>query len=88
MAYDGLGISERVREVLREHAGLVTDISRVAESADLFALGMSSYRAVEVMLALEEEFDIEFPEDMLEKSTFSTVGSIESAVRKLQVAHQ
>jgi acyl carrier protein len=35
------------------------------------------------MLALEEEFDFEFPERMLRKSTFESIASIRSAVDEL-----
>jgi acyl carrier protein len=35
------------------------------------------------MLALEGEFDIEFPDQMLNRSVFSSVAAIEAAVRKI-----
>jgi acyl carrier protein len=36
------------------------------------------------MLALEEVFQIEFPESMLRKSTFGSVSSIEAALHELR----
>jgi acyl carrier protein len=35
------------------------------------------------MLALEGEFDVEFPDQMLNRSMFSSVAAIEAAVRKI-----
>jgi acyl carrier protein len=35
------------------------------------------------MLALEDTFDIEFPERMLNKATFATVATIRAAVAEL-----
>jgi acyl carrier protein len=35
------------------------------------------------MLALEDRFEIEFPESMLRKSTFQSIGSIQEAVAEL-----
>jgi len=39
-----------------------------------------------VMLALEGAFDIEFPDHMLTRSVFSSVGAIRSAVEELTAA--
>jgi acyl carrier protein len=76
--------ADRVRAVLSEHARLPTDVSAVGVDDDLFQAGMSSHASVNVMLALEEEFDIEFPNEMLRKSTFESIGSILGAVGELQ----
>jgi len=37
-----------------------------------------------VMLALEERFDIEFPDHMLKRGIFESIGSIEAAVTEIQ----
>jgi acyl carrier protein len=44
---------------------------------------MTSHASVNVMLALEEEFDTEFPESMLNKSTFESVTAIRTALAGL-----
>ncbi len=38
------------------------------------------------MLALEDAFDVEFPDELLRKSTFASVGAIRSALTELGVA--
>jgi acyl carrier protein len=45
---------------------------------------MTSHAVVSVMLALEDAFDIEFPDQMLERSVFESVASIRAALRELQ----
>ena len=50
---------------------------------DLYQAGMTSHASVNVMLALEDEFDIEFPERMLRKSTFESVAAIRVAISEL-----
>ena len=55
----------------------------VEDSADLFAAGMSSHASVNVMLGLEDAFDIEFPDQMLKASVFESVSGIESALGEL-----
>ena len=36
------------------------------------------------MLALEDAFDIEFPEPLLKRSTFGSIAAIEEAITDLQ----
>ena len=38
------------------------------------------------MLALEDSFDIEFPDELLRKSTFASVKAIEGALTELGAA--
>lgn len=69
--------------VLTEHARLAVPAASLAPTDDLYVAGMSSHASVNVMLALEDAFDLEFPERMLRKSTFSSVGDICRAVQEL-----
>jgi acyl carrier protein len=73
-----------IREVLRGHARLRVDVDAIDERADLFQAGMSSHASVNVMLALEDHFDIEFPDEMLNRSAFESIAAIHSAVSQLR----
>ena len=44
--------------------------------ADLFEAGLDSQAVINVMLAIEERFDFEFPEDRLNRATFASIRSI------------
>jgi acyl carrier protein len=77
-------ITDGVRAVLRDHGRLPVDIESIGVDADLFAAGMSSHASVSVMLALEDSFDIEFPDAMLKRSVFETISSIDAAVREIR----
>jgi acyl carrier protein len=44
---------------------------------------MTSHASVNVMLALEGEFDIEFPDAMLTRAVFSSIAAIRTAVDSL-----
>jgi acyl carrier protein len=72
----------RIRSVLEKHGKLGTDAMQLSESDDLYAAGMTSLASVNVMLALESEFGVEFPDQMLNRSMFISVGAIEAALRK------
>ena len=77
-------LRSEVREVLRDHARLPEGIDGLADDADLFRAGMSSHASVNLMLALEDAFDVEFPDSMLKRSVFESVTRISLAVGQLQ----
>jgi acyl carrier protein len=77
-------VKTEIRRVLRDHARLPVDVEQLDDHADLFQAGMTSHASVNVMLALEDAFDVEFPDQMLKASVFQTVASIADAVGQLQ----
>ncbi|GAB4568482.1 MAG: acyl carrier protein [Rhizobacter sp.] len=76
-------IETQIRTVLREHARLSKPIDTIDSAADLYQAGMTSHASVNVMLALESAFDIEFADHMLKRSVFNSVASIRDAVAEL-----
>ncbi len=59
-------ISERVKKIVVEHLGV--EESKVVESASFIDdLGADSLDTVELVMAFEEEFEIEIPDDAAEK---------------------
>ncbi|HEY1511463.1 MAG TPA: acyl carrier protein [Solirubrobacteraceae bacterium] len=77
-------LASEIRRVLREHARLPVDIDNLGDQADLFRAGMSSHASVNVMLALEDAFDLEFPDNMLKRSVFESVAGIDAAIQELR----
>jgi acyl carrier protein len=73
-------MNARIRQVLQDHARLTRDMSTLRDTDDLYSAGMTSHASVGVMLAIEDEFGIEFPEALLRKQTFASVRAIEEAV--------
>ncbi|MDZ4693889.1 MAG: acyl carrier protein [Deltaproteobacteria bacterium] len=78
-------IPERVRKILAQHGRLGSDVAALADTADLYAAGMTSRASVNVMVALETEFNIEFPDAMLRRDVFESVAAISTAVASLHV---
>lgn len=76
-------MDETIRTILAEHGHLPVDVAKLRDEDDLYQAGMTSHASVNVMLALEDEFDIEFPEPMLRKSTFESVAAIRVAISEL-----
>ena len=76
-------IESKIRIILGEHGRLATDAAGLAATDDLYQAGMSSHASVNVMLALEGEFDVEFPDHLLKRSVFESIASIRSAIDEL-----
>ncbi|HUZ21945.1 MAG TPA: acyl carrier protein [Acidimicrobiales bacterium] len=74
---------DQIRQVLREHAKLPVDAGSIGAETDLYAAGLTSHASVNLMLALEDAFDVEFPQSMLRKQTFQSIGSIREALDSL-----
>ena len=70
----------RVRGILNQHARLSVDAGTLAETADLYAAGLSSFSTVQLMLALEEHFDVEFPDRLLNRRSFESIASISNVI--------
>ncbi|MEP7053931.1 MAG: acyl carrier protein [Actinomycetota bacterium] len=81
-------VEAEVRAVLAAHARLAGDPAGLDLHDDLYASGMTSHSTVNVMLGLEDAFDIEFPERMLRKATFGTISAISEAVAELRTGIQ
>ena len=80
-----LSVQARVRSVLKSFGGLQSDIDGLADDADLYAAGLNSHATVNLMLALEDEFDIELPDRLLRRKTFSSVSAIAEALGEVGV---
>ena len=78
-------MTDRVRQIIREHGRLAVDVDALGDEADLYEAGMTSHASVNLMLALEGAFDIEFPDSMLRRNVFESVSSISDALRSLGV---
>ncbi len=72
-----------IRTVLRDHGRLNKPVDQLDTAADLYQAGMTSHASVNVMLALESAFEIEFADHMLKRSVFNSVASIRDAVAEL-----
>ena len=59
-------VAERVKSIIVEHLGV--DEDKVTETASFIDdLGADSLDTVELVMAFEEEFEIEIPDDAAEK---------------------
>jgi acyl carrier protein len=74
-----------IRDVLRETGRLPGDVTALKPDDDLYRAGLTSHASVNVMLALEDAFDMEFPDALLKKSTFESISAIRAALESLGI---
>jgi acyl carrier protein len=72
----GLVVKKRIREIIKSHVHLGVPVDSVADSSNLYSAGMTSHSSVVLMLALENEFGLEFPATVLNRSVFESIDSI------------
>ena len=77
-------VTTQIRDVLKQHGRLSSDVDALPVEAGLYEAGMTSHASVNVMLGLEDAFDIEFPDRMLTRGVFESIASISAAVTELQ----
>ncbi len=73
-----------IKLILAKHGRLNSGVDSLDEESDLYHAGLTSLATVGLMLALEDEFDIEFPDSMLSRRTFSSIGTIADAIEELR----
>lgn len=76
--------SQKVREILTSHGRLSTSVDQLTDESDLYNAGLTSLATVGVMLTLEEEFDIEIPDNLLGRKTFESINSIVQVIEQLK----
>ncbi len=81
---DTAGMNTEIRKLVAEHARLGVEIDTLTDDASLYEAGMTSHATVNLMLALESRFDVEFPDSMLKRSVFESVATIATALTELQ----
>lgn len=74
---------QKVREILEKNGRLSTPVSELSDDSDLYNAGLTSLATVGLMLALEDEFNIEIPDSMLGRKTFSSIQAIVDVVERL-----
>ena len=75
--------TEAIKTILAEHGRLLVDVGQLNEDSDLYAAGLTSLSTVNLMLALEEHFNVEFLDRMLGRKTFGTIRSLSEAIEEL-----
>lgn len=74
---------ERLRELIADTLLWLENPGAVTRDAKLAELGMDSLSGLDLLLAMEEEFEVRFPQELLTATTFDTCESLEAALKSL-----
>jgi acyl carrier protein len=69
-----------LRRILSESACLDVPIDQLSDSDDLYAAGLQSLTTLRLMIAIEDEFGIQIPDQKLTRQLFSSIDSLAEAV--------
>jgi acyl carrier protein len=76
-------LTDDIRAVLGAYGRLAVPVSVLHDESDLYAAGLTSHASVTLMLALEEHFNVEFPDRMLRRGAFASIASIRASLEEL-----
>lgn len=74
---------EVIRDSVARNGRLKVAMDQVENHQDLFSVGLSSFAAVQIMMAVEEAFDVEFPQTMMSLKSFTSVNTIAGCLAQL-----
>jgi acyl carrier protein len=77
-----MAVPHAFQEILRPYLPFA-DSGLLDQSSDLGSLGLDSMSIVALLGDIEDRYDLELPDDILNESTFATVGSLWQALALL-----
>ena len=77
-------VEDTLRELLAEVLPARFRSNPLSVTDDLYGAGLSSLATVDLMLAIEDRFEIEFTNTWLNRRTFASIASLSTAVLHLQ----
>ncbi len=78
-----MDLAHDIRQILARDEALAPLAADLSEDDNLFDKGLTSFGSVQLMLALEERFGIEFPDELLNRKSFATIRAIAGTVASL-----
>ncbi|PWB83665.1 MAG: acyl carrier protein [Methylocystaceae bacterium] len=75
---------ELVRRIIDTQGRLPVTAQNLSPDSDLYEAGLTSFAAIQIMLALEEALGLEFPDHMLRRQNFASINSILACLRQLE----
>jgi acyl carrier protein len=77
-------LRDRIRQIVKDNCALGSEVETLDDRTNLYQAGMTSYASVVLMIALENEFELEFPDGMLSRRVFESIEAIAGAIESLQ----
>jgi len=69
-----------IERLIDRETRLALPASDITPRADLYALGLTSFDAVRLLVAIERELEVELPREMLKRETMRSIETIVEAL--------
>jgi acyl carrier protein len=76
-------IRDEIRRILAQSGRLAVPVDKLSDDSDLFSAGLDSLAIVNVLINLEEHFDMELPDALLSRRSFASIATIARVVADL-----
>jgi len=76
-------MQSEIRAILAQSGRLAVPVESLSDEADLFAAGLDSLAIVNVLMSIEDRFDIELPDELLSRRSFSSIATLTRVVSDL-----
>jgi acyl carrier protein len=76
-------MQDDIRQILAQSGRLAVPVESLEDEADLFAAGLDSLAIVNVLMSIEERFDVELPDELLSRRSFSSIATLKRVVADL-----
>lgn len=73
-----------LQEMIEQETSLAIPAAHLTPRADLYALGLTSFDAIRLLVAVERAFKIELPRDMLKRETAASIASIAASIASVR----
>jgi acyl carrier protein len=80
---EAVKFEKEIRDALIKYGSLPVGAADLGLDDDLYQAGLTSHASVNVMLALEDTYHVEFPDTLLKKETFQSISALNSALDSL-----
>jgi aryl carrier protein AsbD len=77
-------IVEKLKKIIAENLELAIPESFSESSRTWEDLGVDSLMAMQLIVYIEEDFDVEVPEDEIKEDVFNTIGSLADFIESLR----
>lgn len=74
---------DHIRDLLAAHGRLAVTTEGLKNDSDLYEAGLTSLITVNLLLAIEDHFDVEFPDELLSRRTFQSIDALSEALEGL-----
>lgn len=70
-----------IQTIIDHEVTLAIPAAHLTQRADLYALGLTSFDAIRLLVAIERAFNVELPREMLKRETAASIASIAAAIQ-------